>query len=219
MTRCCTSPTRTSTACAATPWTPSTSATSPLTNKNNDGFPKSSYDSRKPSLCKGHCYFLTKTLPLPMPCRPVPPKIGRWGVVIYSLLIRSFSLLFPFHKGKNKENISKNDMIKNDATSSPKGKQRNVGDKYATLSERWRKMAKCGEIPRRKKSKFRAKRQTSHWIVDMLIWCKLRVESWELRTIRVRQQLSIFNFQLSIFNLQLINGQQMTETRDETCQT
>ena len=154
-----------------------------------------------------------------MPCRPVHPKSGHWSVVIYSFVIRSFSNRFPFQKGKNEGNISKNDMIKNDATSSPKGKQRNVGYKYATLSERWRKMAKCGEIPRRKKSNFRAKRQTSHWIVDMLIWCKLRVESWELRTIRVRQQLSIFNFQLSIFNLQLINGQRMTETRDETCQT
>ena len=58
------------------------------------------------------------------------------SVVIYSIVIRSFSLSFPFHKGKNEGNISKNDMIKNDATSSPKGKQRNVGYKYATLSER-----------------------------------------------------------------------------------
>jgi hypothetical protein len=30
-------------------------------------------------------------------------------------------------------NISKNDMIKNDATLSPEGALRNVGDKYATI--------------------------------------------------------------------------------------
>ena len=58
------------------------------------------------------------------------------SVVIYSLVIRSFSTLFPFQKGKNEGNISKNDMAKNDATSSPEGLLRNVGDKYATLSER-----------------------------------------------------------------------------------
>ena len=54
------------------------------------------------------------------------------SVVIYSIVIRSFSTLFPFHKGKNEENISENDMIKNDATSRPEGTLRNVGDKYAT---------------------------------------------------------------------------------------
>ena len=54
-------------------------------------------------------------------------------VVIYSLVIRSFSTLFPFHKGKNDGNISKNDKIKNDATLGPEGAQRNVGDNYATL--------------------------------------------------------------------------------------
>ncbi len=58
------------------------------------------------------------------------------SVVIYSLVIRSFSLSFPFHKGKNEGNISKNDMIKNDSTSIPEGVLRNVGDKFATLSER-----------------------------------------------------------------------------------
>ena len=58
------------------------------------------------------------------------------SVVIYSLVIRSFSLSFPFQKGKNEGNISKNDKIKNDATSSLEGTQRNVEDKYATLSER-----------------------------------------------------------------------------------
>ena len=58
------------------------------------------------------------------------------SAVIYSLVIRSFSTLFPFQKGKKEGNISKNDMTKNDATSDPEGAQRNVGDKYATLSER-----------------------------------------------------------------------------------
>ena len=43
------------------------------------------------------------------------------SVVIYSLVIRSFSLSFPFHKGKNGGNISKNDMTRNGATSSPEG--------------------------------------------------------------------------------------------------
>ena len=58
------------------------------------------------------------------------------SVVIYSLVIRSFSHRFPFQKGKNEGNISENDKIKNGATSSPEGALRNVGDKYATLSER-----------------------------------------------------------------------------------
>ena len=57
------------------------------------------------------------------------------SVVIYSLVIRSFSLSSPFQKGKNEGNISKNDRIKNDTTSSPEGALRNGGDKYATLSE------------------------------------------------------------------------------------
>ena len=38
------------------------------------------------------------------------------SAVIYSIVIRSFSLSFPFHKGKTMGNISKNDKIKNDAT-------------------------------------------------------------------------------------------------------
>ena len=58
------------------------------------------------------------------------------SVVIYSLVIRSFSTLFPFHKGKTMGNISKNDMIKKDATPGPESTQRNVGDKYTTISER-----------------------------------------------------------------------------------
>ena len=58
------------------------------------------------------------------------------SAVIYSIVIRSFSLFSPFQKGKNKGNISKNDRIKNDATSGPEGALRYVGDKYATLSER-----------------------------------------------------------------------------------
>ena len=62
------------------------------------------------------------------------------SVVIYSIVIRSFSLFSPFQKGKNEGNISKNDKTKNDATSSPEGTLRNVGDKYATLSERLRKV-------------------------------------------------------------------------------
>ena len=57
------------------------------------------------------------------------------SVVIYSIVIRSFSTRFPFHKGKYEGNISKNDRIKNDTTSSPEGALRNGGDKYATLSE------------------------------------------------------------------------------------
>ena len=57
------------------------------------------------------------------------------SVVIYSIVIRSFSLFSPFQKGKNEGNISKNDRIKNDATSGPEGTLRNVGYKYATLSE------------------------------------------------------------------------------------
>ena len=32
--------------------------------------------------------------------------------------------------------ISKNDKTKNDATLGPEGAEKNVGDKYATLSER-----------------------------------------------------------------------------------
>ena len=120
------------------------------------------------------------------------------SVVIYSLVIRSFSHRFPFRKGKNEGNISENDKTKNDTTSSPEGAQRNVGDKYAKLSELWSKLAKGGVIHRRIKRNFRAKRQASHWIVAMM-----KVESWELRTIQVRQQFSIFNFQLSTF----FNGQ------------
>ena len=58
------------------------------------------------------------------------------SAVIYSLVIRSFSTRSPFQKGKNEGNISENDRIKNDATPSPEGAQRNVGDKYATISER-----------------------------------------------------------------------------------
>ena len=58
------------------------------------------------------------------------------SVVVYSLVIRSFSTLFPFHKGKTMGDISKNDMTKNGATLGPEGAKRNVGDKYATLSER-----------------------------------------------------------------------------------
>ena len=58
------------------------------------------------------------------------------SVVIYSLVIRSFSLSFPFQKGKTMGNISKNDKTKNGATLGPEGEEKNVGDKYATLSER-----------------------------------------------------------------------------------
>ena len=53
-------------------------------------------------------------------------------------------------------------MIKNDATSNPEGEQKNVAYKYATLSERWSKLAKVGVIPHRIKRNFRAKRQMSH---------------------------------------------------------
>ena len=84
------------------------------------------------------------------------------SVVIYSFVIRSFSTRFPFQKGKNEGNISENDKIKNDATSSPEGAQRNAGDNYATVSERWSKIEQVGVIPYRIKSKFRAKRQATH---------------------------------------------------------
>ena len=90
------------------------------------------------------------------------------SVVIYSLVIRSFSLFSPFQKGKNKGNISKNDTIRNDATSSPEGAQGNGGDKYATLSERWSKLAKIGVIPHIINSNFRAKRQASHRKISLL---------------------------------------------------
>ena len=43
------------------------------------------------------------------------------SVVIYSIVIRSFSHRFPFHKGKNEGNILENDKTKNDATPSPEG--------------------------------------------------------------------------------------------------
>ena len=59
-------------------------------------------------------------------------------------------------------NISKNDGIKNGATSRPEGPQRNVGDKYAKLSELWSKLAKGGVNHRRIKRNFRAKRQAFH---------------------------------------------------------
>ena len=84
------------------------------------------------------------------------------SVVIYSIVIRSFSTLFPFQKGKNEGNISENDKIKNGTVLSPGGAQRNVGDKLATLSERRGKVAKGGVIPHRIIVNFRAKRQTSH---------------------------------------------------------
>jgi hypothetical protein len=58
------------------------------------------------------------------------------SVVIYSIVIRSFSTLFPFHKGKNEGNISKNNMIKNDPTPGHESTQMNVRYKYTTLSER-----------------------------------------------------------------------------------
>ena len=59
-------------------------------------------------------------------------------------------------------NISKNDKIKDDATSSLEGVQRNVGDKYTTLSECCSKLTKGGVVPLRIKRNFRAKRQESH---------------------------------------------------------
>ena len=45
---------------------------------------------------------------------------------------------------------------------SPEGAQSDVKDKYATLSERWSKLAKIGVIPHIINSNFRAKRQASH---------------------------------------------------------
>ena len=63
------------------------------------------------------------------------PSSNHSSVVIYSIVIRSFSTLFPFQKGKNEGNISENDKIKIDTASSPEGSLRNVGDKYTTLSE------------------------------------------------------------------------------------
>ena len=63
------------------------------------------------------------------------PSSNHSSVVIYSIVIRSFSTLFPFQKGKNEGNISENDRIQNDTASSLEGSLRNVGDKYTTLSE------------------------------------------------------------------------------------
>ena len=40
-------------------------------------------------------------------------------------------------------------MIKNDATSGLEGAESSVGDKYATLSEQWRKLTKGDVIPHR----------------------------------------------------------------------
>ena len=77
-------------------------------------------------------------------CAHVESLMQPSSVVIYSLVIRSFSLFCPFHKGKNEGNISKNDIIKNDATSSPEGTQRNVWVNlryYRNVEERWRKLA------------------------------------------------------------------------------
>ncbi len=100
------------------------------------------------------------------------------SVVIYSIVIRSFSLSFPFHKGKNEGNISKNDKIKNDATSSTEGTHWNVGDKYATLSERWGTLTQVGAILHRIKSKFRAKRQASHCALSWREGCPFQTHAF-----------------------------------------
>ena len=96
------------------------------------------------------------------------PSINPSGAVIYSLVIRSFSTRFPFQKGKNEGNITKNDRIKNDATLGPMGSQRNIGNKYASLSERWSKLAKGGVKHHGIKGKFCAKRQAFHRKVTLL---------------------------------------------------
>ena len=89
---------------------------------------------------------LTAALPAGYGCPVSVPQYARYrsSVVIYSIVIRSFSTRFPFQKGKNEGNISKNDRIKNDATTSPEGTQRNVGVNmrhYRKGEERWSKQA------------------------------------------------------------------------------
>ncbi len=113
---------------------------------------------------------LTAALPAGYGCPVSVPQYARYrsSVVIYSIVIRSFSTRFPFQKGKNEGNISKNDRIKNDATLGPMGSQRNMGDKYASLSERWSKLAKGGAKHHEIKGKFCAKRQAFHRKVTLL---------------------------------------------------
>ena len=113
---------------------------------------------------------LTAALPAGYGCPVSVPQYARYrsSVVIYSIVIRSFSTRFPFQKGKNEGNITKNDRIKNDATLGPVGSQRNIGDKYASLSERWSKLAKGGVKHHGIKGKFCAKRQAFHRKVTLL---------------------------------------------------
>ena len=128
------------------------------------------------------------------------------SVVIYSIVIRSFSTLFPFQKGKNEGNISKNNKTKNDATSNPESWELKVeswkfrvenypgaaatfnfqfsifnfyvGDKYATLSERWGTLTQVGAILHRIKSKFRAKRQASHCALSWREGCPFQTHAF-----------------------------------------
>ena len=119
---------------------------------------------------------LTAALPAGYGCPVSVPQYARYrsSVVIYSIVIRSFSTRFPFQKGKNEGNITKNDRIKNDATLGPVGSQRNIGDKYASLSERWSKLAKGGAKHHGIKGKFCAKRQAFHRKVTLLPLCLLQ---------------------------------------------
>ena len=50
---------------------------------------------------------------------PFKSSSNHSSVVIYSLVIRSFSTLFPFQKGKNEGNTLEIDRIMNDATPNP----------------------------------------------------------------------------------------------------
>ncbi len=116
---------------------------------------------------------LTAALPAGYGCPVSVPQYARYrsSVVIYSIVIRSFSTRFPFQKGKNEGNISKNDMIKNDSTSSHEGAQSNVVVNirhYRKVGERRSKLAK-GEVKHHGlKSNFCAKRQASHRKVTLL---------------------------------------------------
>ena len=116
---------------------------------------------------------LTAALPAGYGCPVSVPQYARYrsSVVIYSIVIRSFSTRFPFQKGKNEGNISKNDMIKNDSTSSHEGAQSNVVVNirhYRKAGERRSKLAKGGVKHHGIKSKFCAKWQAFHRKVTLL---------------------------------------------------
>ena len=116
---------------------------------------------------------LTAALPTGYGCPVSVPQYARYrsSVVIYSIVIRSFSTRFPFQKGKNEKKKKKNDMIKNDSTSSHEGAQSNVVVNirhYRKVGERRSKLAKGGAKHHGIKGKFCAKRQAFHRKVTLL---------------------------------------------------